>query len=732
MRASPRVYRWLPMVILVLVTSSLSAEPIRDWLIWGPYAGMAGLEVLSPGVETRIRPAAGDSLTAWGVSFTTKGTWQPYASPTDRVDLDLPETFAGRPEVMDWSRGCAYAHAYIRVPQAQPARILLHANWRAKAWLNGEALAGNDATLGPGWNRLLVKVYYPATWVEAEEGWWFTCDLSTPDGPPIPGLATGLDDPDRDPVELEGRPDAVGRQTSVKLRADRRWAPLFERDEEVRVELLISRPEPNAEAVTRTLLTEVMDLGGAVVHRAETPVTYSGAQAASVPLALGELPVGHYRVVGSLSSNAGVTLYLPPLSFAVIWGPVDTNHDDAPRKLAGCDYWFLNSGEYRERLAWLHRIGLTMNVGTTATWWAAGDLREGELSDEYRPYIDDGLRWAEALGIELVGYLEGGWPVEALQAQPREHWRQQGLSEDYLVVWPWQPLPPFESPDYETIVRRYVRQTVSRYKDRIRVWKSYNEIDIAGKMTPQRYAEIARILYDEVKRADPQAKMIGASLVYLGSDWCKRLFAETDFADHHDVYDIHAHPMRAPSIGGDLGNGPREGLRGIDARIAAGAPDKPIWYGETSPPSAHMERGRVDQADAVVKEAAFAAASPRIENLAWLVPYGAGVSELAVSSPEHYPHPGAVAMNLCNHLIDGRKVLPNMDLPPGVEQLRVTAPEGGETLVLWSEEPMDVVAATAAATARVIETNGLERELAIQEGTVSVRVTSAPVFLCFR
>ena len=721
-RAIAAAAKCTSVMLLLASAAAPNAEPLREWLLWGPYAGLAGLEVLSPGVEQRLRPATGDTLTAWGVGHTTKGTWRAYTAPRARVDLNLPETFQQRPDVMNWSRGCAYAHTYLRVPEEQPARLSVRANWRATAWLNGRRVPAGDVVIRAGWNRLLLKAFFPAKWVNAAPGWWFEADLSTPDGQAVPNLEIALDDPDRDPAEL-------GDRTSVRLRAGERWAPLFDRGEEVSLGLSIAHRNAEAQPVTRTLRVEVLDYDDRSVHQAEVPASYGGEQAASLHLELGKLPVGHYRVVGDLRSEAGVTTYLPPMSFAVVWGPVDASRDDAPRKLAGCDYWFLNSGQFAERLDWLHQIGLTMNVGSMASWWISGDLQDGQLPNAYRPFIDEGLAYSAKLGIELVGYLEGGWPVKALQKQPREHWLRQGLSEDRLVVWPWVPLPEFDTADYESIVRRYVFQTVSRYRDRLKVWKSYNEIDIAGKMPPERYARIARILYEELKRADPDATMIGASLVYTGADWCRRLFAETDFAQYHDVYDIHAHPMHPPQVGGDLGNGPNEGLRGLTARLEQGGPGKPVWYGEVSPPLAHAEGGQRQQAANVIKEAAFAAAEPRVANLAWLVPYGAGAYELCVSSPEHYPYPGAIATNLCNHLLDGRKVLPPLDLGEGVQQVRVTAPNGGETVVLWSDQAKEVALPATGRSVTVIDAVGRERDLAVTAGAVKLSLTSMPIFV---
>jgi hypothetical protein len=249
-------------------------------------------------------------------------------------------------------------------------------------------------------------------------------------------------------------------------------------------------------------------------------------------------------------------------------------------------------------------------------------------------------------------------------------------------------------------------------------------------MPADQYARIARILYEAVKAADPEATMAGASLVYIGSDWCKRLFGGTDFARWHDVYEIHAHPMNPPRIGGSIGNGPREGLAGLAARIAEVAPERPVWYGEVSPPLSHAEGGQWEQASNVVKQAAFAVAEPNVQVLAWLVPYGGGVPEIATSGPSHLPYPAVVAINLCNHLLDGRRVLQPLALGEHIEQVRVTAPEGGQTLVLWSNRPRKVSIPAERETVTVIDPVSHHREVPVKNGKVELVVDETAVFVC--
>ena len=720
-------------VLLVLFTASAEPAPtaLKEWLLWGPYAGMAGLSVCSPDFEKRIRPARIDVTEAAGCGHVTKTAWKPCVSSTSRVDLNLPQTFADRPAIMEWSGGCAYAHTYLHADAEQRVGILVRTNWRAVAWLNGERTA-DTATLRAGWNRLLVKVFYPSDWIRSglqnQSGWWFECHLSTPDGGGVPGLKTQTDDPARDPAELADPKIGLGVRTIVSLHTKNRWAPLFDENEPVDVELVVSEGQPNAKRATQLLHYTVIDCDGRTIAEAKKQTTYGAGKDAHVAIGLGRLPMGHYRVVGELRHGPGVTGYLPPLSFVVLRGAVNSTQDDGPRKLAGCDYWLMNSGTHRERVRWLARVGLLRNVGSLASWWTT--LDEGKVGTNYGSVVDETLAEAQALGVEFVGYLEGGWPVEALQAEPRTHWLRQGLAHDRLVVWPWMPLPEYETPDYEEAVRAYVTQTVARYKDRIGVWKSYNEIDIAGKMPPEQYARIARILHEAVREADPEATMVGASLVYLGSDWCKELFHETDFARWHDVYDVHSHPMNPPKIGGSIGNGPSEGLTGLAVRIAEGAPKKPVWYGEVSPPLSHAEGGQWEQAANVVKQAAFAVTEPNVQVLAWLVPYGGAVPEIATSGPHHLPYPAVMAIHLCACLLDGRRVLEPLALGEHVEQVRVTAPGGGQTLVLWSDKAREISIPVVGETVTVIDPIGRRREMPVEDGELRLVIDATPSFVC--
>lgn len=696
---------------------------VSEWLLWGPYSGKAGLSAIAPDLEARIRPAHGDTTEAAGCGYVTKGQWLAHRSADGRVDFNLISTFGRRPGIFAWAGGCAYAHSYLHVAEAQRVRVRLTGQWRVRAWLNGAPAAG-VTELRRGWNRLMVKVALAPAWLNVPD-WWFAVRVTTPDGAPVPGLTAALSDPDRDPAETGKSRAGMASRVKVSLRSPGRWAPLFIASESVQLRIEVGLTAGNGRVHRRRLAYAVTDCDGRPVRSGECDVSFSSNKPANVPLRLGRLPLGYYQIVGALRHDPGVTCYLPAMSFVVLRGPVHTAHDDAPRKLAGCDHWLMNSRTARERVWWLHQVGLTLNVGSCASWWAT--YQNGRLSTEYRPYADDALDEAHRLGVCLTGYLEGGWPVAALQPQPRKHWLREGLVADRLVVWPWMPLPEFSTRDYARVVRQYAFRTVQRYRNRTAIWKSYNEIDIAGHMPPGQYAHIARILYEETKRADPDAAMIGASFAYPQKEWVKELFRSTDFARWHDVYDIHAHAQDPPDIGGNIG-GSMEGLSGLRPLVTEAAPAKPVWYGEVSPPLSHAAGGQWEQASNVVKQAAFAAAEPQVQVLAWLIPYGGGVPDISTSSVGHMPFPSVVAISLCNHLLDGRAVRPLLSLPPEVQHVRVTAAKG-ETLVLWSGTEQVVAISAQGERVTVTDPVGRERSLPVTRGVLRLSVGRTPAFV---
>lgn len=102
----------------------------------------------------------------------------------------------------------------------------------------------------------------------------------------------------------------------------------------------------------------------------------------------------------------------------------------------------------------------------------------------------------------------------------------------------WTSAPPRDMAEWEN----YVAKTVEHFRDRIRHWEVWNEpwgsTFFSG--TPEEYAELLKVTYRAVKRADPQAVVLGGCF-YPGLDqWTDRVLAR-DGLDFMDVLSYHTY-----------------------------------------------------------------------------------------------------------------------------------------------------------------------------------------------
>ncbi len=92
----------------------------------------------------------------------------------------------------------------------------------------------------------------------------------------------------------------------------------------------------------------------------------------------------------------------------------------------------------------------------------------------------------------------------------------------------WTDAPPRDPAEWEN----YVAQTVAHYKDRIRHWEVWNE-PYGGSFfsgTPEEYSELLKIASRAIKRADPNAVVLGGCFSPYSPEWTKRVFAQGAYA----------------------------------------------------------------------------------------------------------------------------------------------------------------------------------------------------------
>jgi hypothetical protein len=137
--------------------------------------------------------------------------------------------------------------------------------------------------------------------------------------------------------------------------------------------------------------------------------------------------------------------------------------------------------------------------------------------------------------------------------------------------------------------RQYVRQTVSRYHNRLRYWEVWNEPDLVQfwKETPDpaNYTLLLKASYEEIKRIDPDLQVLLGGLSGIPYDYIEGIYK----AGGKDFFDIMAvHPYRYPSepeahsLKDDLNK-----LR--ELMVTYGDADKPVWITEIGWPT-HQNR----------------------------------------------------------------------------------------------------------------------------------------------
>ncbi|MCS7276029.1 MAG: endo-1,4-beta-xylanase [Dehalococcoidia bacterium] len=178
---------------------------------------------------------------------------------------------------------------------------------------------------------------------------------------------------------------------------------------------------------------------------------------------------------------------------------------------------------------------------------------------------------ARSLGLEVMGSLgyTAVWassaPPEVTRAVDRERY------------------PPR---DYEAW-GRYVYQTVSRYRGQVRYWEVWNEPDLGGegpfgfwRASEAEFARLLAVAYQNVKRADPQARVVigglslGGSPGVLNEDFFPRILRDPTYpaARYFDIAAFHQYGSR------DTARQRFLYVRGELEKVGAG--DKPIWVTE--------------------------------------------------------------------------------------------------------------------------------------------------------
>jgi hypothetical protein len=219
------------------------------------------------------------------------------------------------------------------------------------------------------------------------------------------------------------------------------------------------------------------------------------------------------------------------------------------------------------------RLGVVADVGTrygiygrqggpigavagTSTKWVKEEFRwdwvEPSRDRWTWAFMDEAVDDERAKGMDILGLLDytAGWAV--------------GQSAPVSTA-----VPPAD------LWTNYVTQTVNRYKDRVHVWEVWNEpnMPVFWAGSKEDFANLQRLTYDTIKRADPGATVLGPTITGVDEDWLNAMPW-----DKFDVLGLHMYVPPA-SLNDQGYSYYDQGLPNLQ-RIVQQHGGKPVWITE--------------------------------------------------------------------------------------------------------------------------------------------------------
>lgn len=200
-----------------------------------------------------------------------------------------------------------------------------------------------------------------------------------------------------------------------------------------------------------------------------------------------ELPFGDvYDVTWQLQDESGNTLQSDQIRLAA-------RSNDLPPAREGDAVWgmHLNANNLEAVLPALREAGVRHLRNATSMHWETV-----QPAPQKWQWPDAMIEHLSAQGFRVLGKL-GFAPKWAIPPE-----KAKG--------WPIQSQVPASIKAFRT----YIRETVSRYKDRMSCWEIWNEPNLeryfAG--TPAQYGDLLKAAIDEIKTVQPQAEVAGFSV----------------------------------------------------------------------------------------------------------------------------------------------------------------------------------------------------------------------------
>ena len=279
----------------------------------------------------------------------------------------------------------------------------------------------------------------------------------------------------------------------------------------------------------------------------------------------------------------------------------------------------------------------------------------------------------------------------------------------------------------------FVRQTVARFKGRVKFWEIMNEPNFTFK--PDVYGALVKQLYPIIKGIDPEVKVLAPTVCGINLDWHEQFYKAAG-KDSFDILSIHDY----------------EGHESVDPwhwwwKMAAlrklmashGDGDKPIWQTERAVGGIRGKNflGTCQAVRVTLHEDLLASLGiPAEHNLHYyLNDHGYGSVPTFLWSRAG-PHPGALATRTRQAMIQGRRLAEVLDLgPTGKKIFMVLHYKGddGSTIILRNlgtlDRPLEL-GVKGGDSVEAVDAFGNSEKLPVKGGKVALAVSSLPTYLC--
>ncbi len=276
--------------------------------------------------------------------------------------------------------------------------------------------------------------------------------------------------------------------------------------------------------------------------------------------------------------------------------------------------------------------------------------------------------------------------------------------------------------------QNFLNKLLTRYKEKIKFWEVWNEPNIAlfWKSSREEYADLLKIAHTEIKKIDPAARVLMGGTAGTPVDWVKML-EKKQAAGDFDIFNVH--PYHYPQI--PEKRLPKELNSFEESARALGK--KPLWVTEVGAPTNLVSLE--EQAAFLVRDAVLAL-STGVEKFFWYeladdhMDANDREANFGILFSDLSPKPAYAAYANLTRLLGGMKFQSKLELGSDENYGFLFKGKEEEILVLWTtQQETQVTLKMAAPFIKQIDIMGREDVLAVNDGAISLTLTSYPLYI---